>query len=92
MNKHTHRRCVTCLKTAKGKCGCRMCVPYAYGGSELRKDTTDGSVLAHVLFDDGDVHDGNPTPGACTGSNAVVYLLGAGAPAKNTGMCAWLST
>ena len=47
---------------------------------------TDGSVLANVLFDDGDVHGGNPTLSACTGSNAVVYLLGAGAPANSTAM------
>ena len=38
MNKHTHRHFVTCLRTAKGKCGCRVCFPYAHGGSELRKD------------------------------------------------------
>ena len=38
-----------------------MCSPYAHGGSELRKNTTDGSVLADVLFVNGDVHDGNPT-------------------------------
>ena len=86
MNKHTHRHCVTCFRTAKGKCGCRMCFPYAHDGSELRKDTTDGSVLANMLFDGGDVHDGNPTLSACTGSNAVVCLLGASAPAKNTGI------
>ena len=86
MNKRTHRHCVTCLRTAKGKCGCRMCAEYARGGSKLRKDTTDGSVLANVLFDDGDVQGGDPVLSACTGSNAVVYLLGAGAPAKNTSM------
>ena len=86
MNKHMHHHCETCLETAKGKCGCRMCVPYAHGGSELRKGTTDGSVLANVLFNDGDVYDGNPTLGVCTGFIAVVYLLGAGAPAKKASM------
>ena len=50
---------------------------YAHGGSELRKDTTDGSVLANVLFDDGDVHDGDPVLSACTGTNAVVVLTDA---------------
>ena len=60
MRKHTHRRCATFLWAAKGKCSCRIYVPY------------DGSVLAIVPFDDEDLHDGNPTLSACTGPSAVV--------------------
>ena len=41
--------------------GCRMCVPYANNGSELRNNTTNCSVLASVLFTDGDVHDAKST-------------------------------
>ena len=32
------------------------------------------------------IADGSPTLSACTGSNAAVYVLGAGASAKNAGM------
>ena len=32
------------------------------------------------------IADGSPTLSACTGSNAVIYVLGAGAPAKNASM------
>ena len=38
-----------------------MCAPYAHDGSELRNNTTDDSVLANVLFNDGDVHDAKST-------------------------------
>jgi len=38
-----------------------MCVPYAHGGSELRNNTTNGSVLANVLLNDGNVHDAKST-------------------------------
>ena len=41
--------------------GYRMCVPYAHDGSELRNNTTNGSVLANVLFIDGNVHDAKST-------------------------------
>ena len=41
--------------------GCRMCAPHAHDGSELRSSTTGGSVLANVLFNDGDVHDAKNT-------------------------------
>ena len=41
--------------------GCRMCAPYASSGSELRNNTTSCSVLASMLFTDGDVHDAKST-------------------------------
>ena len=52
-----------CMKTVSddSNSGCRMCAPYAHDGSELRNNTTDDSVLANVLFNDGDVHDAKST-------------------------------
>ena len=34
MNKHTHQHRATCLKTPKGRLGCRMFVPYAHDGTD----------------------------------------------------------
>ena len=52
-----------CMRTASddNNNGCRMCVPYAHDGSELRNNTTDESVLANLLFNDGDAHDAKIT-------------------------------